>query len=145
LISALDFLVCSRSGNAQFSSTVSESNSAANWNTSPNLRRNFASGWLRQREHVGAVDEDRAAVGAQQAHEVLDEHALAGARRADDHVDLAALDVEVERSSTSLGPNDLVRPRTRRCQRGSTSSPSGRRHADPGVDAITRRRMSVRK
>ena len=44
-ISPFVFLVCSLSGNAQFSSTVSESNSAENWKTRPNLRRKLASGF----------------------------------------------------------------------------------------------------
>ena len=49
-----------------------------------------------ERQHVGPIDPDVAFVRAQEAHEVLDEDTLTGAGGTQDHVDLAALDVQIE-------------------------------------------------
>ena len=62
----------------------------------PNLRRTRLSSIVVERHDVLAVDPDVAAVGLEQAHEVLHQHRLALPRAADDDVDLAALDVEID-------------------------------------------------
>jgi hypothetical protein len=52
--------------------------------------------FLRQPRHLFAVEEDVARVWAQQAYQVLDQHALAHARRADDEEAFAVLDEDVD-------------------------------------------------
>jgi hypothetical protein len=54
-----------------------------------------------------AVQPDLALVGLEQADEVLDEHALAHAGRADDEEHLACLDVEAHVVEHRLGPEGL--------------------------------------
>jgi hypothetical protein len=74
-ISARLFLLCSSSGNAQFSYDGERVEQRRELEHQAELAAEVAEGLGRQREDVGAVDPDRAAVGSEQAHEVLDEHA----------------------------------------------------------------------
>ncbi len=55
-----------------------------------------------------AVDEDVAVVGEHQADEVLDEHALAGARRAEDHGDHPVGDADVQAVQDAVAAERLV-------------------------------------
>ncbi len=54
------------------------------------------------------MDQDVALVGVQQADHVLDAHRLAGARRAEDHRDLALGQPEVEAAEDLVAPEGLV-------------------------------------
>ena len=62
----------------------------------PNFRRTLVELDVVHGDDVLAVDPDVAGVGLEQAHEVLHQHRLALPRAADDDVDLAALDVEID-------------------------------------------------
>ena len=70
-------------------STVIESKSAPSWNAMPKWRRNSVISRSPSVAEVDAVDLDRAGVGPDQADDVLEQHALAAARAADDHHRLA--------------------------------------------------------
>ena len=73
-----------------------EPNSAPSWNSRPNFLRISNSSSSVMFGHRLAVDEDVAGVGVEQADDVLDQHALAGSRRAEDHRDLVVGKAEVE-------------------------------------------------
>ena len=61
----------------------------------------------RALDDVGAVDDDLAALGAQQADQGLQEHRLAGTRRAQQNADLTLGDVHRDVFPDSLGPEGL--------------------------------------
>ena len=61
-------------------------------------------------DDVGAVDDDGAALRAQQSDQGLQEHRLAGTRGAQQHADLTLRDVHRDVFPDSLGPKDLVSP-----------------------------------
>ena len=77
-----------------FSSTVIASNSEKCWNTMPMPSRRAARG-LEMRDGR-AVEEDLALVGREDAVDHLDEGRLAGAVLAEQRVDLAGLDAEID-------------------------------------------------
>jgi hypothetical protein len=60
------------------------------------------------RRHRLAVDEDVTLVGIEQADHVLDADALPGARRAEDHGDLALGQAEIEAAQDPIVPEGLV-------------------------------------
>ena len=91
------------SGKATLPSTVIESNSAPSWKAMPKRRRKSVSSRLRERRQVDAVDATRAGVGPHEPDHVLEHHALAGARAADDHQRLAGEHVEVDGVEHHLG------------------------------------------
>ena len=62
---------------------------------------------LEEGGDVVAVDPDLAAVGLEQAHDVLEEHALARSRRAEHHGDLALRDVAGQTLPDGLRPEGL--------------------------------------
>ena len=61
----------------------------------------------RALDDVGAVDDDLAALRAQQPDQRLEEHRLAGTRRAQQHADLAGGDVHGDVFPDSLGTEGL--------------------------------------
>ena len=96
-----------RSGRATFSTQVMESKSVECWKTIAHFLR---TGYIRSsslRRDLLAVEPDLPAVGIEQADEVLDEHALADARRADDEEHLAIVDVEPHVVEDGLGAEGL--------------------------------------
>ena len=104
--------VSRRSGKATFCQTVMLSNSAPSWNDMPNLRRNSVISRF-QGGRPRPVHLDRAGVGAEQADDVLEQHALPRARAADDDQRLAGGDVQVHAVEDHLGAEDLWRSRMR--------------------------------
>ncbi len=107
LISRSGLRVCSRSGNATLSKTFIEPNSAPSWNRTPNLRRTLYRSRAAELDDVLAVDPDLAALGLQQAHDVLEEHRFARARWAEHQRDLALGDVARDVVEDRLGPERL--------------------------------------
>jgi len=61
---------------------------------------------------VGAVDQDRAALGAQQADQRLQEDGLTRTRRAQQNADLALRDLQCDVFPDPLDPKDFVSPST---------------------------------
>ena len=61
----------------------------------------------RALDDVGAVDDDLAALGAQQADQRLQEHRLTGTGRAEQHADLTGGDLDRDVFPDSLGPEGL--------------------------------------
>ncbi len=74
----------------------------------PNLRRNSVISRLPSFSTADAVHLDRAGVGPQQADDVLQEHALARARAADDHQRLGRGHVEAQPVQHHLGAEGLA-------------------------------------
>jgi hypothetical protein len=100
-------------GKATFCQTVSESNSAAPWNSMPKRARNAsrspaAASWPSTR-----ICRHR----AQQAQDAFQQHRLAGARAADDHHAFAARDRQVDAAQHRLGPKALSTPQPSRSSR----------------------------
>ena len=90
-----------------FSNTFMESKSAPSWNDMPNLRR-----IARQTRGVGArevlaVHDDVPAVRLDEADQVLEQDALAGARAADDDERLAGHDLELDAAQHLLAAERL--------------------------------------
>src|SRR6266446_4459368 len=87
-ISSSDSRMCSRSGYATFSWIVSESNSAAPWNTNhtPPERQELL---FAQRLDVLTEDFDLAVIRLDEAGDVPEQHGLPGAAPAHDHERLA--------------------------------------------------------
>ena len=83
-----------RSAITRWSRTVESGNSSMRWNVRPMPSR--ARSWTRQAGDVGAVELDRAAVGAEDAEDAVEERRLAGAVRADQPDAFARLDVDVD-------------------------------------------------
>ena len=99
-----------------FSSTVIASNSEKCWNTMPMPSLRAARG-LEMRDRR-AVEEDLALVGREDAVDHLDQGRLAGAVLAEQRVDLAGLDVEVDvvvgaHAGKGLADADELQPRGR--------------------------------
>ena len=91
-----DRSVCWRSGKATLSNTDIEPNSAPSWNSTPILRRSASSLGIVSFGTDFAVHDDVAGVGEHQPDQVLDQHALAGARRAEHDGDRVVGDRDVE-------------------------------------------------
>ena len=107
-ISSSPLSVCWRSGKATLSKRFIEPNSAPSWNRTPNLLAHLEElvvGHVRDRL---AVDEDVALVGVEQADHVLDADRLAGARRAEDHRDLALGQAHVQAAEDLVAAEGLV-------------------------------------
>ena len=89
-----------------FSTTFIESNSAAYWNTMPNLRRSLPISTSVNGTTSTPSTQICPESGLQQAHEVLHQHRLPLPRAADDDVGAPALDVEIDAAQ------DVLRRRT---------------------------------
>ena len=88
--------VYSSSGRRTFSSSVIEPNSAPDWYITPIRRRIDRSVLALGGDDVVAVDEDVPGHRVIEPDHVLQQRALAAARAAEDHEDLAAPDLEVD-------------------------------------------------
>ena len=105
--SFIDRPLCLRRGRATFSTHVIESKSVECWKTIAHFFRTGVHPALVLLRDLFAVEPDLARVGVEQAHEVLDEDALADARRADDEEHLAVAHLEAHVVEHGLGPEGL--------------------------------------
>ena len=97
-----------RAGTRRCRATVSQSSSAACWNSSPKCLRTSLSSRSFIGDDVLAEHPDLAAVGFEQAHDVLDDDRLAGAAGADEHGGPARVDRQVDAAQHALAAEALV-------------------------------------
>ncbi len=89
---------------------MSESNSAAPWNTIATLRRTSRSSSSSSVTTSFALEQHRAAVGVEQPDQALEQHALPAARAADDGERLAFSNGQIEPVVDALLAEGLVQP-----------------------------------
>ena len=100
--------VCSRSGKAMFSKTVIESNSAPLWKSIPNFLRTRYSSSSGRSVMSSSSTMTRPGVGRLEAEHVPQRDRLAGARAAEDHQHLAAVDLQARAAQDLLRAVGLV-------------------------------------
>ena len=144
-------VVCSRSGNATFSPTVSDVSSAPPWNDTPMRRCRSSISRSLAVPKIDAEQLHRAAARPLQAEQMAQQRRLAGARSAHDHADFARMNDEIDavQHATAAVPgfevfdfdqwrgsrihrNQATRlclgaPRTRRCGATETRRPNAPR------------------
>ena len=104
----------SRRGNATFSSTLIESNSAPCWNRMPTLRRIGPSCRSRSPPMLRPSTRISPGVRVQQADDVLEQHAFSTAAAPDDDHRLPGGDIQADPTEHVLVPKRFVTPRISR-------------------------------